>query len=471
MTVGEKIQHYRKRAGLSQEELGQQLLVSRQTVSLWETGQTLPTLDNLSRLRTIFGVSVDEILSEELANGDAGTVSEKEKASQVETTFLPYHRQELRSILWHTLCVPVLLTLLSLFVLSFAILSLIFVPVWSLICVVAGALVGFLWQVLRLLVQIARVRCRVRFLQGCTYSCTSAATQLCFALKEGEMVCECYAAAADEVQQLWRSKRLVCIAVRGQRIYMDRALLEGEQFGAFLQAKKEPTHPKRRLSTGALLAAGVGALVALGLTVVFYLYGAPWRANVSALLLFAAAGMAIACAVIGICLKRAQTGWKKNTLVGFLLAALMLVGGVGTVISALPRPVYDTQQCLGMTLPACDNVVIAEGGYTSEDLFVYYRADFYFGDEEAVAWEQELAHSTSLFDKMGGVTDSLPFPPDYLPSPDFGRGARAFLLFDAQAQQKVKGLEGTGYHEYLLLAYFPNENMLSVAKFNLYIAE
>lgn len=62
MTTGEKIQYYRKKLGLSQEELGQKLLVSRQTVSLWENGQTAPTIDNLVRLKEIFGVSVDELL-------------------------------------------------------------------------------------------------------------------------------------------------------------------------------------------------------------------------------------------------------------------------------------------------------------------------------------------------------------------------------------------------------------------------
>lgn len=36
MTVGEKIQKYRKDLDLSQEELGQKLLVSRQTISLWK---------------------------------------------------------------------------------------------------------------------------------------------------------------------------------------------------------------------------------------------------------------------------------------------------------------------------------------------------------------------------------------------------------------------------------------------------
>ena len=62
MMVGEKIQMYRKQLGMSQEELGQKLLVSRQTISLWEKGQTVPTIENLMRLREIFGVSVDDIL-------------------------------------------------------------------------------------------------------------------------------------------------------------------------------------------------------------------------------------------------------------------------------------------------------------------------------------------------------------------------------------------------------------------------
>ncbi len=62
MTSGEKINYYRKQLGLSQEELGQKLLVSRQTISLWEKDQTVPTIDNLIRLKEIFGVSVDEIL-------------------------------------------------------------------------------------------------------------------------------------------------------------------------------------------------------------------------------------------------------------------------------------------------------------------------------------------------------------------------------------------------------------------------
>jgi len=63
MTIGEKIQKYRKALGMSQEELGQKLLLSRQTISFWEKDQTVPTLDNLMRLKEVLGVTVDELLS------------------------------------------------------------------------------------------------------------------------------------------------------------------------------------------------------------------------------------------------------------------------------------------------------------------------------------------------------------------------------------------------------------------------
>ncbi len=77
MTVGEKIQKYRREKGLSQEELGQMLLVSRQTISLWEMDKTLPTIDNLKRLKEIFGVSLDEMLEEKSESAEENPPLEK----------------------------------------------------------------------------------------------------------------------------------------------------------------------------------------------------------------------------------------------------------------------------------------------------------------------------------------------------------------------------------------------------------
>lgn len=64
MTIGTRIQKLRKEKGLSQEDLAKMLLVSRQTISQWETDQTVPSIDNIYLLREVFDISFDELLSD-----------------------------------------------------------------------------------------------------------------------------------------------------------------------------------------------------------------------------------------------------------------------------------------------------------------------------------------------------------------------------------------------------------------------
>ena len=62
MTLGEKLQRLRKARGMSQEELAAQMGVSRQAVSRWETGETVPSTDTLKEIAKVFQVSVDRLL-------------------------------------------------------------------------------------------------------------------------------------------------------------------------------------------------------------------------------------------------------------------------------------------------------------------------------------------------------------------------------------------------------------------------
>ena len=64
MPLSEKILSLRTGLGLSQEELAGKLEVSRQSVSKWETGQSVPDLDKLIKLADLFGVSVDQLVRE-----------------------------------------------------------------------------------------------------------------------------------------------------------------------------------------------------------------------------------------------------------------------------------------------------------------------------------------------------------------------------------------------------------------------
>ena len=76
MTLGDRIAQLRRQAGLSQEQLGEQLEVSRQAVSKWESGQTTPELQYILALCRLFQVSSDWLLT-----GEESARTEPEKAS------------------------------------------------------------------------------------------------------------------------------------------------------------------------------------------------------------------------------------------------------------------------------------------------------------------------------------------------------------------------------------------------------
>ncbi len=66
MILAEKIMQLRKKAGWSQEELAEQLGVTRQSVSKWEGAQSLPDLEKILQMSRLFGVSTDFLLKDEL---------------------------------------------------------------------------------------------------------------------------------------------------------------------------------------------------------------------------------------------------------------------------------------------------------------------------------------------------------------------------------------------------------------------
>ena len=65
MTLGQRIQKGRKEAGLSQEELAEQLGVSRQAVSRWENDNGYPEMEKIIRLSQIYQVSLDYLVGNE----------------------------------------------------------------------------------------------------------------------------------------------------------------------------------------------------------------------------------------------------------------------------------------------------------------------------------------------------------------------------------------------------------------------
>ena len=66
MTTGEKIAALRRGVGLSQETLAEELGISRQAVSRWETNESLPDTEKVIRLSRRFHVTTDYLLMEHM---------------------------------------------------------------------------------------------------------------------------------------------------------------------------------------------------------------------------------------------------------------------------------------------------------------------------------------------------------------------------------------------------------------------
>lgn len=62
MKLGNSLFHARKRSGLSQEEVAEKLGVSRQTISKWETDETLPDIRQSKKMAVLYNVSLDELI-------------------------------------------------------------------------------------------------------------------------------------------------------------------------------------------------------------------------------------------------------------------------------------------------------------------------------------------------------------------------------------------------------------------------
>ena len=62
MNLGNNLDHARKKKGLSQEDVAEKLGVSRQTISKWETDETLPDIRQAKQLAILYGLALDELI-------------------------------------------------------------------------------------------------------------------------------------------------------------------------------------------------------------------------------------------------------------------------------------------------------------------------------------------------------------------------------------------------------------------------
>ncbi|XMB71867.1 helix-turn-helix domain-containing protein [Mycoplasmatota bacterium WC30] len=83
----EKLRELRKEQGLSQEDLANKLDISRQSVSKWELGVSMPDLDNVIKLSELFDISTDYLLKDRKSNSDFSFYTTEKKIERIWTKY------------------------------------------------------------------------------------------------------------------------------------------------------------------------------------------------------------------------------------------------------------------------------------------------------------------------------------------------------------------------------------------------
>lgn len=79
MDIANKLKNNRKQHGFTQEQISQKLHVSRQTISNWETGKSVPDIYNLVELSNLYDISLDHLIKEDVVIMNALKKENKEK--------------------------------------------------------------------------------------------------------------------------------------------------------------------------------------------------------------------------------------------------------------------------------------------------------------------------------------------------------------------------------------------------------
>lgn len=121
MIFADKLIQLRKKSGWSQEELAQQMHVSRQSVSKWEGAQSVPDLEKMVQLSRLFNVTTDYLLKDEEGEpepvpGEDRSESVRRVSMEEASAFLEAKKQSAGTVAFATmLCIlsPIGLILLG----------------------------------------------------------------------------------------------------------------------------------------------------------------------------------------------------------------------------------------------------------------------------------------------------------------------------------------------------------------------
>ena len=416
MTVGEKIQYYRKKIGLSQEELGQKMLVSRQTVSLWEMDKTLPTVDNLIRLKEIFSVSIDDLLSE------AGPIEENKNGPK-EAYVFKYEKSDLQEV-FKKVRLP-LIKRAIIFTLACIVLF-VFLAAAGANDTIIGLLLGyFLIGVISHIKGYFAYRkawknSESRILEG-TYSYEIFDGYFILNISKNEEITKTLKIYFDDIEKIQSFGNYLVLQIAGQSYILKKdALLPESAFITFCNNtpnKVEAKKPKNKLKVISILLFVLSICTIWGALIgVAILSGINQAMTENMWVFFLFLPVPIASIVFGFYLKKKGYKYKKNVIVGAIMAALLCIYGSFTFIfsdiySHSDFPIVNAEQLLNIDIPEHSRINTQDWTKGTQSVprgYIYSTSDIYFDDTAVEQFEKNISNDAKWISEipndMVGIT-------------------------------------------------------------------
>lgn len=404
MTVGENIQKYRKTLGLSQEELGQKLLVSRQTISLWEKDQTVPTIDNLIRIKDVFGVSVDEILGLERKESASEAVP---KIEPDEAYRFNYTKEELNTI--HRLQrkglykKPLTSALISVILFIFFIdTSAPDFMIGFVICLFILNLIS-LFKIIKAFNKVFRSSLGQICESTYEYRLFDDHIDISIYRNNGKVrESKCYYTDIEHIRQY---EKWLLFSFGGQNYIVRKSdLKESSAFFSFMYKNPSKTTVESAAGNRWKIASVISVIASfLSLWAAVYLVGKATSANnllvENTWLFFILTPIPIASVVLGFVLKSKGYKYRKNIVVGAIITFLLCIyGSFSFIFSGVynhsDEPIVRAEQIIGIDIPDHTRINtqdLTKGTQSVSRGYIYSVSDVYFDDSVAKKYEKQLA--------------------------------------------------------------------------------
>lgn len=476
MTTGEIIQLHRKRLNLSQEELGQKLLVSRQTISQWETSQTVPTIDNLVRLKEIFSVSVDELLG--CADNKVENKAVESKASNEPTVWecyvFSFSKDEITKIQKNKITTYNNKFILAIF---FSILLSVYIIGLNTLGGLIGFCVGIIFTIIvrhfkyRAMIK-KNLKEAVERIPQCVYTYKVFDHHFTLEIgKNGETV-RTQKFYFNDIEQITDCHTHLELLINGQLYLLKKqTLAPNSVFYRYMRdypkkAKFENTCDGWQLVSILLFTVAI-ITIFLGFIIISIL-DKNGGANPDCMWIFyTLTPIPIASIVYGFILKRKGYKYLKNIVVGFITLGLLCAFGSFTFIFANIGQKNDelitkVEQITDIDVPQYESIVTQDwttGTQTFSQRYIYSTSTLIFDKANAKLFEERIKDDdrwlTTVPNELHGLTSNVYNPPDYT------------LIYNVDTDEYNSSPEKSDSYLFINLFYDADSNQLKIVEYNL----